>query len=260
MERPSTGHIVRGILLLTAIMTAIGVALGILLPNHIMPRQMSADSHAAVMTVIVFSVAAAPVAALVYAVGLYSLLRWRHKGAEQPTVDGAPIRGNNAVTTTWLIVSTVLVIFVLGWGLTFLSSAATSHADPLEVNVIGQQWAWSFQYPGTGVESSKLVLPVNREVHFHVSSKDVTHGFWPQELGIQIDANTLQSSSISTTPDKLGSFSVRCSQLCGLYHAYMQTKGEVVSQKNFAAWLQANGASASSASRVAVVAQGRAHS
>ena len=48
---------------------------------------------------------------------------------------------------------------------------------------------------------------------------------------------------IRATPDKLGSFTVRCSQLCGLYHSFMYAPGSVVTPAQFAAWLQSQGAS-----------------
>ena len=53
----------------------------------------------------------------------------------------------------------------------------------------GQQWLWSFSYPGTHVQSNELYLPVNREVEFRVTSEDVTHGFWIVNMGVQVDAN-----------------------------------------------------------------------
>ncbi len=108
----------------------------------------------------------------------------------------------------------------------------------------GQQWLWTFSYPGTGVESRSLVLPVNRPVEFNVTSVDVTHGFWPAALGVQVDANPEETTVIRTTPDKLGNFEVRCSQLCGLYHAFMDASGPVVTPASFAKWLQSQGPSA----------------
>lgn len=255
-HRSVLSHAAGRILLLTILFTIVGVLLGVLLPSHIMPRQMSKDGHDAVMTVIVFTVAAAPVAAFVYAVGAYSLLRWRHRGNEAPTEDGEPIRGHGWVSGVWLTVSAILVIFVLTWGLRFLSTEQGNDATPLKVDVIGQQWVWSFKYPGTGVESSKLVLPVDRPVQFTITSKDVTHGFWPQEFGIQVDANPGEYTVIHTTPTKTGSFYVRCSQICGTFHAFMQGKGQVVTSKGFASWLEAKGATPASARSVAQLASG----
>jgi cytochrome c oxidase subunit 2 len=119
--------------------------------------------------------------------------------------------------------------------------------------VTGQQWLWTFSYPGTGVESRSLVLPVNRPVEFNVTSVDVTHGFWPAALGVQVDANPNVTTVIRTTPNKLGGFTVRCSQLCGLYHSEMYAPGSVVTSGQFSAWLQKQGATPSTADQVARV-------
>ena len=201
-----------------------------------------------------FTVLAAPVAAFVYAVAVYSLVAWRHKGNhDEPPPDGAPQRGNGPMTVLWLCLSTFLVVVLLFWGITVWSSQQVVHPNTLQVNVTGQQWVWTYSYPGTGVETRTLELPVNRPVQFNVTSVDVTHGFWPAALGVQVDANPNVITVIRTTPNKLGSFTVQCSQLCGLYHAFMNNKGAVVTSQQFAQWLQGNGASPTSAEQVADV-------
>jgi len=98
-----------------------------------------------------------------------------------------------------------------------------------------------------------LVLPDNRTIVFHVTSEDVTHGFWPVELGVQVDANPNVVTTIQATTNKLGTFTVRCSQLCGLYHSFMYASGAVVTPQAFAVWLHAHGASALTASQTARV-------
>jgi cytochrome c oxidase subunit 2 len=121
--------------------------------------------------------------------------------------------------------------------------------------VTGQQWLWTFSYPGAdNVQTRSLVLPVGRTVVFHVTSEDVTHGFWPVQLGVQVDANPNVVTVIQATPNKLGTFTVRCSQLCGLYHSFMYASGAVVTPQKFAAWLHAQGASALAAAHAAQVA------
>jgi cytochrome c oxidase subunit 2 len=235
--------------------TAIGVLIGVYAPHHLMPRLLSPEGHDAWETVVLFTVLAAPVAALVYAVSFYSLFAWRHKGEDPdvPPPDGPPMRASGPVTTIWLVTSTVLVIVLLAWGLSVWSAQQVDHPDTLQVNVIGQQWLWTFQYPGTGVESRSLVLPDNRPVEFNVTSEDVTHGFWPAALGVQVDANPGVITVIRSTPDQLGHFEVRCSQLCGLYHAFMYASGSVVTPQRFESWLQQQGASPRAARTVARV-------
>ena len=220
-----------------AILTVIGVAISLWAPGYLMPRVMSDNMHLTIVTMIVFSVAAAPVAAGVYAAAIYILRNYTHKGDDVPAPAPA-IRNNNMIVGSWLIVSTLLTVFLLIWGLGALAVDNGSNGrNPLVVDVIGQQWVWSFAYPGTHVQSNELYLPDNREVEFRVESKDVTHGFWIANMGIQVDANVGTVTVIHTTPNKMGTFQIRCTQFCGLNHAFMVTEGHVVTASQFTSWL-----------------------
>jgi cytochrome c oxidase subunit 2 len=243
------------IFLIWLVMTAVGVLIGIYAPHHLLTTLLSSQGSDVWATMVFFTVLAAPVAALVYGIAFYSLLAWRHKGdQDEPPEDGPPLRGNGPVSIIWLVTSTVLVVVLLVWGLSVWSAQQISHPNTLQVDVTGQQWLWTFSYPGTGVESRTLVLPVNRPVEFNVTSVDVTHGFWPAALGVQVDANPNTTTVIRATPNSLGSFTVRCSQLCGLYHSFMYAPGSVVSSAQFATWLQSEGATPTTADQVARVA------
>jgi cytochrome c oxidase subunit II len=220
-------------------LTVVGVLIGLYATPHLMPGSMSHDMHLTILTMIIFTVAAAPVAAGVYAITLYALKNWTHKGDEPPP-PAKPIRENGMIVATWVSVSTLLTLFLLIWGLGALAEDnASASSSPLIVNVIGQQWLWTFQYPGTNVESNSLYLPEGREVEFHVTSDDVTHGFWIVQMGVQVDANPGVITTIHTTPTELGTFNVRCEQFCGLNHAFMDALGHVVTPDQFSSWLAA---------------------
>ena len=238
-HRPET----RGVLLIWAVLTIV-LVLFCWVPAHLMGPPASPTMHAIESTVTVFTAAACPVAAMVWAIALYSLLKWRHRGVDQPSEDGPAIRGNGVVTSTWLLVSSALCVFLLIWGLAEIGavSAPAASADPLVVDVTGQQWVWTFSYPQDGnIESADLYLPVNRPVVFHVTSTDVIHSFWVVQMGIKIDANPGATTTTSVVPDKIGVFDVRCAELCGLLHADMETTANVVSLAAFRSWVVANG-------------------
>lgn len=213
-------------------------------PAHLMGAPASPTMRAVEETMTIFSVAAAPVMAVVLSIAIYSLLAWRSPGSSQPPVDGPPIRSNGIVTATWMVVTTLLTVFLLIWGLGEMQSvsAAASKPNALVVDVTGQQWVWTFRYPQNGnVESDQLYLPVGRPVVFHVTSRDVIHSFWVVQMGIKIDANPGAVTTTSVVPDTLGTFDVRCAELCGLLHAHMETKAHVVSTNDFDSWVQAQG-------------------
>lgn len=237
------------------VFSVIGVVIGLFAPVHLLPPLMSHEGHDVLLTVILFTVLAAPVAAVVYGIAFYSLFAWRYKSddPDTPPPDGPPIRGNNVVTSIWLVTSLVLVIVLLVWGLAAYNAEETSHPNALQIDVIGQQWLWSFKYPGTGVEARVLEVPDNRPIQFNVTSEDVTHGFWVPNFGVQVDANPDETTVVRATPDKMGVFIVRCSQLCGLYHSFMYTHGKVVTTAQFSSWLHDHGASTTAAKAVSGV-------
>ncbi len=209
-------------------------------PSRLMGVAASAHMAEIKSTVTAFSLASVPVASMVWSIALYSLFAWRYRGEGAPPETAPPLRENNRLQVVWLVVSSALCMFLLIWGLiVIVPPSQASTAAPMVVNVTGQQWAWSFDYPGDGgVSSSVLYLPVNRPVVFHVTSKDVIHSFWIVAMGVKIDANPGEVTTVSVTPDRAGDFAIRCAELCGLYHAYMQTSAHVVSTEQFNAWLQ----------------------
>jgi len=226
------------------VLTAIGVVISILVPGWVMPKAASSTMKLTILTMVVFSVAAAPVAAGVYATALYALVKWRYRG-DGPPPDGPPMRANNPVTVLWLSVSTVLTVFLLVWGLAALSvdNGGGGGKDPMTIDVTGQQWIWTFAYPGTHVKSYELYMPLGRKINFDVTSEDVVHGFWIVQMGVKINANPGVITTTSVTPDKVGTYIVRCSELCGLNHAFMDAEVHVLSDANFNKWLKSQPAS-----------------
>lgn len=234
---------VREVFGLWVVLTILLVVFSLTVPNALMGTRASNTMSAVEDTFTVFSVAASPVAALVWALALYSLLRWRRKGGAVATEDGPPIRGNGRATGAWIGGSVLLCLFLLVWGLAELQSSAApaQAATPLVVKVTGEQWVWTFQYPGQGgVETHELYLPVDRPVVFKVRSDDVTHSFWIVQMGIKVDAAPGAVTSTQTVPNRIGTYDVRCAELCGLLHADMETTVHVVSTRQFRAWLAAH--------------------
>ena len=188
----------------------------------------------------IFTWAASPVAGFVAAMAIVSLLGKRHHGNTPPPDSEDVIETSPKSIAVWMVSSALLCLFALVVGMVALQKDNASLLDPkaIQVDVTGQQWVWNFDYPGGGgVRSQVLHLPVNQPVVFHVTSKDVKHSFWIVQMGIKIDANPGESTETSVTPNKIGTFDIRCAELCGLLHAYMQNKVIVQSQQDYDAWL-----------------------
>jgi cytochrome c oxidase subunit 2 len=198
----------------------------------------------------VLFVLAIPVLVGVWAYLVYAIVMWRaSRGGPEP-VGGPAARGNLSIQVWWIVTTTALVLFLFGFGTYELVQPSgaggaqgpspiwtpASHTS-LPVQVIAQQWKFTYRYPTYGgMETTQLVLPDHTSIAFHVTSLDVIHSFWAYQLGVKADANPAQDDVAFTTTDQMGSFIVRCSELCGIWHGAMYNSGEVVSPTAFQAW------------------------
>lgn len=221
-----------------------------LIGQHIPPGRMTSTANGAAFDFNVLIVMAAPVMIGVWVYMVYAIATWRgSKGGPDP-VGGAQARGNARIEIGWISITTVIVLFLAGFGTYELAQpdgagggqgptplwTPASH-DVLQVQVIGQQWKWTYRYPSFGgFETTQLMLPVDTTVAFHVTSLDVIHDFWAYQLGVKADANPGQDNVAFTTPVQLGSFMVRCDELCGIWHGAMFNTGEVLTKAGFEGW------------------------
>jgi cytochrome c oxidase subunit 2 len=173
---------------------------------------------------------------LVSAVVVYSVWKWRVPLDDD--ADGPPIHGHTGLEILWTAVPAVLVIAIGTISAIVLARNGEAGTRPLEVQAVGQQFAWKFVYSGFGdLESGELVLPVGQETRFTMTSVDVIHSFWVPNFGQKMDAVPGIETEILVTPDRLGEYTVVCAELCGLGHATMRAKARVVSQDEFDRWI-----------------------
>ena len=77
------------------------------------------------------------------------------------------------------------------------------------------------------------MLPVDQWVQFNVTSLDVIHSFWAYQLGVKADANPGVNNVAFTKINHTGTITVRCAELCGLWHGAMFDYGQAVSPSAF---------------------------
>lgn len=225
----------------------------ILVGPHVPPGTMTSAAKDNQFDFNILLVAALPVFLAVWVYLAYSAVMWRasRKGAPEP-VGGAQARTHLGVQVGWIVTTTVIVLGLFAFGTVEVITKAGSgggegpnpiwtptSATILPVQVIAQQWKFTYRYPTFGgFETQDLVLPNNTTIAFHVTSLDVIHGFWAYQLSIKADANPQQDDVAFTTTRQTGSVTVRCEELCGLWHGAMFNYGKVVSKAAFVAWAQ----------------------
>jgi cytochrome c oxidase subunit 2 len=221
------------------------VLLGPILP----PGNGSEQASGQVTDNTVLLAMATPVLLLVVLYLIYAVIYFRQpKGG---VLEGPAVHGNARVQTTWIVVTSALVLSLAVYGSARLLSdyGAGSGSGPtpltvpkgpkLPVQVIAQQWAFTYRYPTYGgVETPHLVLPANQMVELHVTSLDVIHSFWAYQLGVKADANPQVDNVTFVKPTKLETFEIRCAELCGIWHGEMFDTGRVVTPAAFNTWIR----------------------
>jgi len=185
----------------------------------------------------VMIVLSALVFSLVVVMLAYAL--WKFKAKPGDESDGEPIHGNTRLEVAWTLIPTIIVLFAAGYSWAVLDEIEEPADNPLTVDVFAQQFAWSFGYPGKDLAWSEgeLHVPVNRQVEFKMHSLDVIHSFWVPEWRIKKDGVPGITTTATVTPDKVGTYQLICTELCGFGHAAMRAKVVVESPQDFRKWV-----------------------
>lgn len=175
---------------------------------------------------------------LIVVLMVYSIIVFRRKKGDLS--DSVHIEGNNRLEVLWTLapLATVLVFAYLGGQ--SLGETLTPDPKPLEVNVIGQQWSWRFEYPTLGITTSELMLPAKKQALLHLSSQDVIHSFWVPEFRVKQDALPGGKEfvrDLRVTPTIVGQYNLVCAELCGRQHSTMIAKVNVMEPGEFDSWV-----------------------
>jgi cytochrome c oxidase subunit 2 len=253
IEEADRPHMWR-LLIIWVILSAAGV-IAVLQINY-PPYDQSIQGQDQSRTLALLTAIATPVFVGVVIIVLYSAIYFRRTTTE--LADGPPMLGNTPIQIAWVTISAILVLFLAVYGIIALANASVAQTvgasgqstgsgggtaggagAEMQVQVIAQQWYFTYRYPDYGgVETTHLYLPLNHPVQLHVTSLDIIHSFWAYQLGVKADANPGVDNIFHVTPQKTGSFQVRCAELCGLWHGNMtDAEGQVVSQADFDTWI-----------------------
>jgi cytochrome c oxidase subunit II len=225
---------VQQMVLVGVIASAAGIALGMVINWFPSSGSTQADQIDTLWDVLM--IVSVPIFVLVMSVAIYSVIRFRARPGD--TGDGAPIHGNARLEVIWVLIPFLIVTALAAYAWIVLDDIEAKQPNQLVVNVTGQQFTWSFEYPSEKVESKELVLPVDRPVEFKIRTKDVIHSFWVPQFRLKSDAVPGLTTAIRLTPEKTGNYEVVCAELCGIGHATMRQFVRVVPASEFDSWLE----------------------
>jgi cytochrome c oxidase subunit 2 len=168
----------------------------------------------------------------------YSLIVFRRKKGD--TSDAEHMEGNTKLEIAWTVIPLFIVLAFAYLGAVNLAETRRVDPDAIVVKVTGIQWSWKFEYPavdGVSVVSDELHLPAGKQVLLQMTSLDVIHSFWVPEFRVKQDLVPGRTTELRITPTLEGNYKVRCAELCGTSHAYMEKPVVISSQEGFDGWM-----------------------
>ncbi|HEU0214880.1 MAG TPA: cytochrome c oxidase subunit II [Jiangellaceae bacterium] len=182
-------------------------------------------------------IAALAIGVLVWGLILWSAMAYRRRTNDLPPQTRYNLPIEFLYTVAPLAVIGALFYFTVDRQNEILD---TSSEPDLTIGVVGQQWAWTFNYldgdvydTGTTTDPTTLYLPVDQTVRFEIESPDTVHSFWVPSFYMKMDAIPGRTNVFHATPNREGTFRGKCAELCGVYHSRMLFTVEVVSEDEY---------------------------
>ena len=140
------------------------------------------------------------------------------------------------VEITWTL-ATLFVFLGLFW---WSSTLSLIHIRPpphsLKIRVVAKQWMWKIEQPSGVREIDTVHMPIDTPVLLLMTSQDVIHSFYVPAFRAKQDVLPDRVTKLWFTPDKLGTFSLKCAEYCGTYHSEMKGRIVVMSKADYARW------------------------
>ncbi|GBD39960.1 Cytochrome c oxidase subunit 2 [bacterium HR37] len=170
---------------------------------------------------------------LITVVLVFFAIKYRRKSGEDET---PYITGNHFLETLWTIVPSILVLVIFAYGFIVFKQMRTPPQEALEINVIGKQWLWQFQYDNGKTTINELYVQQNRPVKLIMRSEDVIHSFFVPAFRVKQDLLSGMYTYLWFTPTKVGVFDLYCAEYCGAAHSKMLGKVIVMSPEAYERW------------------------
>ena len=170
---------------------------------------------------------------------IYSAIRFRERpGHEYP--DPPQVRGSTRLEIGWTIVPVLILVGLCAFTFYKLPTVQDVPKSAYQVRVVAQQYGWTFTYPnGTHpTEPNTLVVPASTPIHLSLTSKDVIHDFWVEQLGQKTDVFPDRVTHTWFQADQTGVYTGQCAEFCGSGHSGMTITVKVLSKTDFASYLE----------------------
>lgn len=140
---------------------------------------------------------------------------------------------------SWVVISLILSVLMFVMGARVYYNQRVVPKDALEIEVVGRQWMWKIRHPGGRREINTLHLPLGTKVKLKMISRDVIHSFYLPDFRDKHDVLPGRYTELWLQPNKLGHFTLECSEYCGTDHSRMGGEVIVMPPQEYERW-QAN--------------------
>jgi len=162
---------------------------------------------------------------------------------------------NTLIEVAWTLIPVLILVGIAVPSFRLLFLELDIPKADLTIKATGKQWYWSYAYPDNGKfefdslmaadkqprllgVDNEMVVPINKVIRVQTTGAEVIHSFAVPAFGIKIDAIPGRLNETWFKATKTGMFYGQCSELCGKDHAFMPIAVRVVSDQEFAAWVE----------------------
>ena len=178
------------------------------------------------------------VLALVFGLMFRYIVKYR---AGSPLDRGVVAQKTWRLETAWTA-ATLLVFFGLFiWGANLYLRLSQPPRDALQIYVVAKQWMWKVEHVGGQRELNALHVPTGRPIELVMTSEDVIHDFSVPAFRLKHDVLPDRYETLWFTASRPGTYSLYCTQFCGLDHSKMGGVVVVMQPPEFQSWLAQNG-------------------
>ena len=186
---------------------------------------------------------------------VYVMVRFNARANPEPS----KTTHNTLVEVVWTVVPILILVVIAIPSFRLLYFQRDIPQADMTVKAVGYQWYWGYEYPDHGdfafdslmlsdeergdqprllATDTAMVVPVDTTVRVVVTAADVLHAFALPAFGLKMDAVPGRLNETWFKAEETGTYYGQCSELCGIRHAFMPIRIEVVSKEQFAAWVE----------------------
>jgi cytochrome c oxidase subunit II len=148
------------------------------------------------------------------------------------------VHGNAVLEVTWTVIPALILAVVAVPTVQAVFDLTECGADAQVVEITGHQWWFEFHYPDHDITTANvLVMPVDQEICAVMTSADVMHNFWLPHLNGKRYLIPGQETLLRLESDAVGEYWGQCGEFCGLSHALMRTRAQVLTAADFDQWV-----------------------